>query len=215
MAKLSLNTSKLGMVKKTLDAAAPTGNPSMGQKATLKAGKHLPGMPGSGKMANLKEAIVKGEKEGELKISTVKLPAVVQIGEHSFDRNSVVDVLKKVKSTYGPQSRELQAILSAVGGSAGPSGDLIGFTGRDYKKPDLRKDAGKSYTDTAQVVLGNIPGVQRQTKVLPAGGNVKEMEKNTDDIALRLLNKHGAVPARSLASDKEGVQRSFSTTANK
>jgi hypothetical protein len=69
--------------------------------------------------------------------------------------------------------------------------------GMQFKKPDLRKDAGKSYTDTVQNSYQGSNERFPRTKYILA----------EDATSLELLNKLGVKGQRSLSKDREAVQR--------
>ena len=70
--------------------------------------------------------------------------------------------------------------------------------GMTFKKPDLRKDAGKSYTDTIQYSFQG----SNERNPRNVGGILY-----SDKLAQELLNKLGVKGQRTLAKDKEAVQR--------
>lgn len=127
-------------------------------------------------------------KQEELKMSTYQLPSAVQIGPHSYNYEQTMDALKKTRQTYGEGSDEYKALADAVGYISEKAN-----YGMMYKKPDLRKDAGKSYVDTAQAVYQNV-----RDRIPTLGRN--------ENIAVRLLNQFGVKGARSLAKDKDAVE---------
>ena len=184
-------------------AAKGKGGPTMGQKAAIARGQGGPVVQAiknklTGKPAAAASA--PAAKKEELKISTYNLPTAFQIGDDenatTYDFEGVMDAIKKTESTYGKSSRQYRALLSALGNQSDirPS-----FTGKDYKKPDLRKDAGKSYVDTAQTVLG-AHSFPRFKPTAPDYGHTD------DQFARALLEQFGVKKVRNLNDDPRSVR---------
>jgi hypothetical protein len=90
MAKLSVNPSKIEMVKKTLSVAAPTGGPmSAAKKATQGPGTKMP-RPGQ-----LEEVVITGEREKPLK--------VVGNGIHAATTAIYPSILKEYVDSVNPK----------------------------------------------------------------------------------------------------------------
>lgn len=208
-----------GMRQKATTAQGKGGQ-TMGQKANKAQGaKGRPVVQAianklTGTSATTSAPVAPATKQETLKISTVELPTVFEIDNYKFnrryDKDSVLDALAKVGSTYGKKSKEFMSIVSAIGAKIDSNGNITGYTGKTYKKPDLRKDAGKSYVDTAQTVLGNPSLSTRNTPSVERDRDVSsgiDQDLINDDKAIRLLEKFGAKSARSLSQDKEATRR--------
>ena len=90
MAKLSVNPSKLEVVKKTLSVAAPTGGPMSGVATKTQApGNKMP-RPGQ-----LEEVVITGEKEKPL--------TVVGTGTHSAPIALYPSIVKEYVDTINPK----------------------------------------------------------------------------------------------------------------
>ena len=181
-------------------AAQGKGGPTMGQKAATAQGKGGPIVQAIANKLTGKPTTAAPAKTEKLKVSTFELPTVFEITGDTYNREDVLDAIQKTKSTYGEKSRMYKGLLSSLGVRE-QDGKLL-FTGRDYKKPDLRKDAGKSYVDTAQTVLGNIPGYKRMSPS-PYGpyANYDEVDEYTDNKAKNLLKMFNVKPSRNLGKD--------------
>jgi hypothetical protein len=169
---------------------------SMRSKATTAQGKGGQTMGQKATTAQGKTAQVGGQKMGgkeELQMGTYALPDVVNVAGMTFNADQAYDALKKVERTYGIDSDEYKSLSYSIGAEGGKR--KYGIT---YKKPDLRKDAGKSYTDTIQYSFQGSPDRN------PAASRFVLAE---DQKSLELLNKLGVKGQRTLAKDKEAVQR--------
>ena len=187
---------------KKATAAKGTGGNTMGKKAvTAQGGNRGPIVQAiKNKLTGKPAAAAPAKKQEELKISTYNLPDAFQIGDGdnatTYDYEGVMDAIKKTESTYGKTSRQYRALVSALGNQSDvrPS-----FTGKDYKKPDLRKDAGKSYVDTAQTVLG-AHSFPRFKSTAPDYGHTD------DQFARALLEQFGVKKVRNLGDDPRSVR---------
>ena len=145
-------------------------------------------------------------KTEELKISTFKLPAVFEVAGNTYNREDVLDAVKKAKSTYGENSNKYKSLLSSLG--VREQGGQLLFSGRQFKKPDLRKDAGKSYVDTAQTVLGNIPNTERMSPSPYARlASLENSNAYSDRETVDLLKQFGVRPDRNLGKDPKATNR--------
>ena len=124
MAKLSVNPSKIEMVKKTLSVAAPTGGPmSAVKKATQGPGTKMP-RPGQ-----LEEVVITGMKEKPL--------ITIGTGTHSASTPLYASVVKEYVDSVNPKWKKfidtssaetMKKSLEALGSQMGP------FSNEIYKK---------------------------------------------------------------------------------
>lgn len=179
-------------------AAKGKGGPTMGQKAAVARGQGGPVAQAiANKLTGKPAAAVAAPavKKEELKMSTYELPDVFEVAGHTYNFDDVIDAVKKTENTYGKSSRQYRALVSALGNQ---SSERLAFTALDFKKPDLRKDAGKSYVDTAQTVFG--------AHSFPRFKETGSDYGHTDDqIAISLLNQFGVKGARNLSKDERAV----------
>ena len=214
-----IDEKNLASVKKTVSTAGPTGGILSafdiaqskklvqnvgGKKAANAQGNALIGInktaatQGKGKGGTLTKVstTVKGTpaaKKEELKMSTYQLPDVVNVGGFTYNAEQAFDALKKVENTYGIDSEEYKSLSHSLGAEGGKR-----KYGMQFKKPDLRKDAGKSYTDTVQ---NSYQGSNLRNPT------TKPYILYEDKKSLELLNKLGVKGERSLSKDSEAVQR--------
>lgn len=206
MAKLQISPEQLAKVKQTLNVAAPTGGKqTMGAAGqTAKGAPHKPGMPGSGTAAQLGEVkITATPLKKEPEFDTFKMNTIYKVGGKGYDAKELEIAHKKILSTYGENSDENNAFLSALGIGAAP-GSL-----KTFMKPDLRRDS-KSYVDTAQVEYsGGLP-VVNYTERTGQGLGYKSYDRqqmDIKDIFNKLINQFGIKPIRALSNDPEARQK--------
>lgn len=192
---------------KKATAAKGTGGNTMGKKAVTAQGgnRGLIVQAIKNKLTGTPVASTPAKTE-ELKITTVKLPAVFEVAGNTYNREDVLDAVKKAKSTYGANSNKYKSLLSSL--SIREQGGQLLFSGREFKKPDLRKDAGKSYVDTAQTVLGNIPNTKRMSPS-PYGAlaSLEDSDRYSDRETVDLLKQFGVRPDRNLGKDPKATNR--------
>jgi hypothetical protein len=213
---MQISPEQLAKVKQTLNVAAPTGKPTMGstakkvQQTTAMAGgrpvsvnaQPSAGFPGSGTSAKLGEVAITGEAKGP-EFSTFKMNTIYKVGGKGYDAKQLELAHKKILSTYGEDSDENNAFLSALGIGASP-GSL-----KTFMKPDLRKDS-KSYTDTAQVEYsGGLP-VVNYTERTGQGLGYKTYDRaqmDIKDMFNKLINQFGIKETRALSNDPEARRK--------
>lgn len=213
---MKVDPKKMEVVKKTVSVAAPTGGGRLARliadSKKLADGREVkvvkktsPGMPGSGKPAQMGEVVItaspikkattpeatKPDVKKEAEFGTYTLPDVIKISGYNIDANAYKRALKKAEMTYGSGSRELRILRDVAGNNFSMKST--------FKKPDMRGDTN-SYVDTAQTVYN-------KNKYNERAGYV--MNQDSDDFdAINLLRTLGELKGqRNLSNDKKAVDR--------